>query len=173
MWTPEQSQKIQAIAREAVPGIRTMALPHGLQVQRGPDAVVEYLVEALPGLINSDPSKSTNSSEKSGSIFRQHMPDLSSPRFQIAKQQTPYEYFESFEKNHQPPWLYNLTKAWEQLLEDPYKGLTADGTYLAESHLRSNVPCGSWSLGVANTLQEPLFLTYSICRMKECPLERL
>ncbi|MCJ1442643.1 MAG: hypothetical protein MMC23_003140 [Stictis urceolatum] len=53
MWTPEQSEQIQATAHELVPGIKTMALPQGLQVQRGPDAVVEYIVEKLPGLIES------------------------------------------------------------------------------------------------------------------------
>jgi len=53
MWTPEQSGEIQAIARETVPGVKTMALPQGLQVERGPDAVVEYIIEKLPGLIGA------------------------------------------------------------------------------------------------------------------------
>jgi hypothetical protein len=137
MWTPEQSQEIQAIARETVPGIKTMALPQGLQAQKGPDAVVQYLVEKLPGLINSDPEKPTNGFEKSAPSFRQHMPDLSSLRFQITKEQTPYEYFDYFEKNHQPPWLYKLTKTWEKLLEEPYKGVTADGSYQTNAYLKS------------------------------------
>jgi uncharacterized heparinase superfamily protein len=53
MWTPEQAEEIQAVAKEARPGIKTMALPQGLQVERGPDAVVEYIIEKLPGLIES------------------------------------------------------------------------------------------------------------------------
>jgi hypothetical protein len=53
MWTPEESREIQDIARRAVPGIKTMALPQGLQVERGPDAVVEYLIERVPILIES------------------------------------------------------------------------------------------------------------------------
>ncbi|KAJ9104360.1 hypothetical protein QFC19_004002 [Naganishia cerealis] len=47
MWTPEQQQQIQQIARETVPGIRTAAIPTGLQVERGPDAVVEFLKEKI------------------------------------------------------------------------------------------------------------------------------
>ena len=30
------------------------SLPLGLQVQKGPDAVVEYIKENLPGLLDSD-----------------------------------------------------------------------------------------------------------------------
>jgi hypothetical protein len=51
MWTPEESTRIQEIAKETVPGIKAMALPYGLQVNRGPDAVVEYIKEKLPGLV--------------------------------------------------------------------------------------------------------------------------
>jgi hypothetical protein len=51
MWTPSESEEIQRIARETVPGVKTMALPHGLQVERGPDAVVEYVKEKWPGLV--------------------------------------------------------------------------------------------------------------------------
>ena len=133
MWTPEESQKIQTIAKETIPGIRTMALPQGLQVQHGPDAVVEYLVKKLPGLISSEVPKLGTSFDRSVAGFRQHMPDLSSPRFQIAKEQDPYEYFDSFEKNHHPPWLYNLTKTWEKLLDEPYKGVTTNGSWASRS----------------------------------------
>jgi hypothetical protein len=51
MWTPEESTHIQALAKELVPGIKTMALPQGLQVEKGPDAVVDYIKEKLPGLL--------------------------------------------------------------------------------------------------------------------------
>lgn len=63
------------------------------------------------------------------SAFRRHLPDLNIPRFTISKQQSPYEYTEAFRKNKVPPWLYNLTKAWEELLEEPYKGVTSDGRH--------------------------------------------
>lgn len=51
MWTPEQSTEIQGIARGILPDIKTHAIPQGLQVERGPDAVVEYLKEKIPGLL--------------------------------------------------------------------------------------------------------------------------
>lgn len=51
MWTPEESTRIQQIAKDIVPGIKTHAIPQGLQVEKGPDAVVEYLKEKIPGLL--------------------------------------------------------------------------------------------------------------------------
>ncbi|OXV06611.1 hypothetical protein Egran_05620 [Elaphomyces granulatus] len=51
MWTPEQTADIQATAKQLRPGIKTHAIPHGLQVERGPDAIVEYLVEKVPQLL--------------------------------------------------------------------------------------------------------------------------
>jgi hypothetical protein len=53
MWTPEESGRIQVIAKETVPGITTMALPQGLQVEKGPDGVFDYIIEKLPGLIGN------------------------------------------------------------------------------------------------------------------------
>ncbi|KAM0690948.1 hypothetical protein Q7P36_009718 [Cladosporium allicinum] len=52
MWTPEQSDAVLSRAREINPNVKTLALPQGLQVERGPDAVVEYIVEKLGGLID-------------------------------------------------------------------------------------------------------------------------
>lgn len=51
MWTPEQAAEIIAIAKEIVPDLKTFSLPQGLQVDKGPDAVVEYIEENLPGLL--------------------------------------------------------------------------------------------------------------------------
>lgn len=51
MWTPEEAEKIQATARSVVPDIKTHAIPMGLQVEKGPDAVVEYLLEKVPELL--------------------------------------------------------------------------------------------------------------------------
>ncbi|PNS20072.1 hypothetical protein CAC42_5522 [Sphaceloma murrayae] len=52
MWTPEQSRAVIAEAKRIVgPQLKTLSLPPGLQVERGPDAVVEYIKEKLPGLI--------------------------------------------------------------------------------------------------------------------------
>jgi hypothetical protein len=53
MWSPEEAAKIQNIAQRERPGIGTHAIPQGLQVERGPDAIVEYLVEVVPGLLDS------------------------------------------------------------------------------------------------------------------------
>lgn len=70
----------------------------------------------------------TQDFQQSSSAFRQHLPDLSIPRFTISKQQNAYEYADAFKRNHVPPWLYNLTETWKELLEESYKGVTVDGT---------------------------------------------
>ena len=51
MWTPEESALIQKIASDNIPGIITHAIPQGLQVERGPDAVVDYLEEQIPRML--------------------------------------------------------------------------------------------------------------------------
>jgi hypothetical protein len=53
MWTAEESDEIQRIAEETVSGIRTMAIPFGLQIEKGPDAVVAFLKENWPKLVES------------------------------------------------------------------------------------------------------------------------
>jgi hypothetical protein len=53
MWTKEESDEIQRIAKELVPGIQTIAIPQGLQVEKGPDAVVEFIKEKWPGLVDN------------------------------------------------------------------------------------------------------------------------
>jgi hypothetical protein len=69
-----------------------------------------------------------NSFENASAGFRAHLPDLSSPRFTTAAKQNIYEYVKDMQDNRAPPWLYDLTKVWETLLEEPYKGITNDGT---------------------------------------------
>ncbi|KAK4099637.1 hypothetical protein N658DRAFT_517151 [Parathielavia hyrcaniae] len=51
MWTPDEARQIIAIAKEVVPDLKTFSLPQGLQMERGPDAVVEYIKENLPALL--------------------------------------------------------------------------------------------------------------------------
>lgn len=70
----------------------------------------------------------TQSFEKASSAFRQHFHDLSSPRFTTAAKQDVYEYANFFQDNHAPPWLYELTQAWAKLYDEPFKGVTTDGT---------------------------------------------
>ena len=52
MWSSEESKQIQAIGRRIIPNIQTYAIPHGLQVQRGPKAVVEHLEKQIPRIID-------------------------------------------------------------------------------------------------------------------------
>ncbi|KAH8599292.1 hypothetical protein B0O99DRAFT_565672 [Bisporella sp. PMI_857] len=75
---------------------------------------------------------SANDFQKAVAGFRKHLPDLNTPRFQIAKNQNAYEYAEAFQKTHVPPWLYALTQAWEELLKDPYVGVTTNGNILPD-----------------------------------------
>ena len=59
--------------------------------------------------------------------FRKHLPDLSTPRFTTAKSQSPYEYTKAFQDAKFPPWIYNLTETWKELLKEPFKGVTHNG----------------------------------------------
>ncbi|KAF2225896.1 hypothetical protein BDZ85DRAFT_317022 [Elsinoe ampelina] len=60
--------------------------------------------------------------------YREHLPDLSIPRFTTMKTQDAHEYADEFlNKGHQPPWLYALYKHWRSLFGQPYKGVTSDG----------------------------------------------
>jgi hypothetical protein len=52
MWTFEQAREIQQIARKEQPRVKTHAIPAGLHAERGPDGVVQYLLEHVPQLID-------------------------------------------------------------------------------------------------------------------------
>lgn len=65
--------------------------------------------------------------EEASVAFRQHLHDLSTPRFTTAAKQTVYEYTKDMQDNRRPPWLYDLTKVWEGLLAEPYNGVSNDG----------------------------------------------
>ncbi|KAL4915788.1 hypothetical protein BDW62DRAFT_187948 [Aspergillus aurantiobrunneus] len=54
MWSAEQAAEIQSIARAIRPDIKLHAIPQGLQVERGPDAIVGYLLEKVPGLLDGE-----------------------------------------------------------------------------------------------------------------------
>lgn len=68
-----------------------------------------------------------NSFEEASVAFRRHLHDLSTPRFTTAAKQNVYEYAKDMQDNRRPPWLYDLTKVWEKLLAEPYKGVSNDG----------------------------------------------
>jgi len=46
-WTPEEQTRIQQIAKETIPGIKTHAAPPGLQAQAGVEGVVKHLSERI------------------------------------------------------------------------------------------------------------------------------
>lgn len=53
MWTPEEAAQAVSIAREIVPDIKVMSLPKGLQVEKGPEGVIEYGMAHLPAILDS------------------------------------------------------------------------------------------------------------------------
>lgn len=53
MWSKEESDSAFSMAREIVPGVKTLAIPQGLQVEKGPDAVVDFVKENWPKLVES------------------------------------------------------------------------------------------------------------------------
>ncbi|KAH8758396.1 hypothetical protein F5883DRAFT_566156 [Diaporthe sp. PMI_573] len=53
MWTPEEAAQAISIAREIVPDIKVMSLPKGLQVEKGPEGVIEYGKAHLPAILDS------------------------------------------------------------------------------------------------------------------------
>lgn len=53
VWTSEEAAEIQTIARRVKSDIATYALPQGLQVQQGPDAVVDHLKCMVPQVLQT------------------------------------------------------------------------------------------------------------------------
>lgn len=51
MWTLDQAQEIVRKAKAVKGDLLTFSLPQGLQVEKGPDAVYEYILGHLPGLL--------------------------------------------------------------------------------------------------------------------------
>jgi hypothetical protein len=60
--------------------------------------------------------------------FREYLPDLNTPRFQVMRTQDAHEYAEAFKTGKIPPWLHALYMHWRELLQEPFKGVTFDGT---------------------------------------------
>ncbi|CAO1637698.1 unnamed protein product [Jaminaea pallidilutea] len=54
MWTPEQHEHIQRKAREVIPGIKTHAVPTGLQKEVGPQGIIDYLTERIDTIMGSN-----------------------------------------------------------------------------------------------------------------------
>lgn len=51
MWTEQQSDEMIKTAQRLIPGIKTYAIPHGLQVAKGPEGIIEHLKEQIPLLL--------------------------------------------------------------------------------------------------------------------------
>jgi hypothetical protein len=95
-----------------------------------PSSIIAALLRGiikLPIAFQPVMSPTGTTDQELAAAFRSHLPDLTSPRFTTSAQQSPYEYTEAFQNNHAPPWLYNLTEAWKELLKEPYKDITVDG----------------------------------------------
>ena len=52
MWTVEESNEIQQIAKDVKPDLITHAIPPGLREQRGMAGLNEYLKELIPKLLD-------------------------------------------------------------------------------------------------------------------------
>jgi hypothetical protein len=51
MWTADDVAEIQRTARSIKPDIKLHAIPFGLQIEKGPDAIVEHLLEQIPQIL--------------------------------------------------------------------------------------------------------------------------
>ncbi|KAI1099140.1 hypothetical protein F4804DRAFT_93793 [Jackrogersella minutella] len=71
---------------------------------------------------------STEKQDSQNGNFRKFLPDLDTPRFQAIAKNDPYGHAKELLEHHRPPWLYGLYVHWRKLLEEPYKGVTNDGT---------------------------------------------
>lgn len=91
--------------------------------------------------------------QESASSFRRYLPDLTDLRFVNARELDSYEYVAEFRKTRHPAALHQLTKTWEKLLEEPFLGVTADGTSASGTSHDENV---SLTTGIG-TVQQHLF----------------
>ncbi|KAK3330205.1 hypothetical protein B0H66DRAFT_543078, partial [Apodospora peruviana] len=63
-----------------------------------------------------------------GGEFREHLPDLSIPRFTTMQKQDAHEYAKEFIEGGMPPWLHALYLHWRKLFKEPFGGVTNDGS---------------------------------------------
>jgi hypothetical protein len=70
--------------------------------------------------------------DATGGEYRKHLPDLSIPRFTTMQQQDAHVYAKAFIEGGNPPWLHALYLHWLELLKEPFKGVTNDGTPFLE-----------------------------------------
>ncbi|KFG80081.1 hypothetical protein MANI_019538 [Metarhizium anisopliae] len=63
----------------------------------------------------------------SDSSFRAHLPDLNTDRLTAMREQDCHQYAVAFKEKKNPPWLHALYEHWQDLLSEPFKGITANG----------------------------------------------
>lgn len=51
MWTADDVVEIQQLAQSTKPDIKIHAIPLGLQIEKGPDAIVEHLLDQIPSML--------------------------------------------------------------------------------------------------------------------------
>ncbi|KAI1760713.1 hypothetical protein GGR53DRAFT_508752 [Hypoxylon sp. FL1150] len=71
---------------------------------------------------------STEQQDAQHTSFRQYLPDLNTPRFQAIAVNDAYGHAKELLEHQRPPWLYGLYVHWRKLFEEPFKGVTNDGT---------------------------------------------
>lgn len=54
MWTSKDVAEIQQNALSIKHDVKLYAIPFGLQVEKGPDAIVEHLLERIPNCCSSE-----------------------------------------------------------------------------------------------------------------------
>ncbi|KAJ1327413.1 DUF3500 domain-containing protein [Microdochium nivale] len=59
--------------------------------------------------------------------FRQHLPDLSQPRFVALAAADAHTHAAELLERRRPPWLHGLYEHWMRLLQEPFRGVTSDG----------------------------------------------
>ncbi|KAI1497205.1 hypothetical protein F5X99DRAFT_29482 [Biscogniauxia marginata] len=70
----------------------------------------------------------TSSTNQHGAEFRPYLPDLGTPRFTTLAQNDAYGHARELKEKQAPPWLYGLYMHWRKLFQEPFKGITTDGT---------------------------------------------
>ncbi|KIX09236.1 uncharacterized protein Z518_00315 [Rhinocladiella mackenziei CBS 650.93] len=89
--------------------------------------------------------------------FRDHLPDLSLPRFTSMTRRDAHEYAAVFQETGNPPWIFSLYQEWLDLAKEPFKGITSDGTVSPAGHQLADegIPIES-IVGAATSLLEKL-----------------
>ena len=53
MWSLDEARRIVEIAKKVRHGVAIHAIPHGLQIEQGPDVIVKHLLRNVPHILDS------------------------------------------------------------------------------------------------------------------------